>query len=90
MTTPAQAKTVVAGSAIATGVLTFIASAAENDKIPKGRTLIGITVAAVFLLALSGPAPAIASGFALLMLMAAMMRSVPGLRAITRAVGGTK
>jgi len=87
-TTPAQAKRIVVGASLATGVLTTLTATVERHRIPRARSLVAVTIAAVFLLALSDVAPTVTTGFAALMLVAALTASVPGLRAVATLTGG--
>jgi len=88
MTTPAKAKTVIVGSSIATGVLTSVTATVTDKHLPRARTLVAVTVATILMLALADAAPSVAAGFAVLMLVTALTQSGPGLRAVTKVIGG--
>lgn len=65
-----HAEGVVVASLLATGVLDSLHSISQGHA-PSLRQGLGLTIAGIFLALLAGPAPAVAAGFAVLMLIAA-------------------
>jgi len=71
MATSAQAERIVVGSMFAVGVLDLLHDAATATR-PGMRQLLGLTVAGLALTAMAGPAPDMAAGFALLLLLSSL------------------
>lgn len=76
MTTPVQAKRLVVGAVLTTGVLAA-AREVQKGKAPNIRIVLGVFVAGLMLSALAGPLPAIAGGLAALMGLSALLTIGP-------------
>ena len=75
-TTPEQAKRLVVGSILTTGVLAS-AREVQRGKAPDIRIVLGVFVSGLMLAALSGPLPAIAGGLAALLGLSALLTIGP-------------
>lgn len=78
--------TIITSMAV-TGAMTALAAIAER-KAPRVRTLVGVGVAGTILLVVNGPAPELASSFAVLIATTAVLvNGVPVFAALTRYLG---
>lgn len=87
MVNETTAKGVVLGATGASAILVSLSDLAAGRP-PSVRVAVGATLAAAMLYALAGPAPKIATGFALIMFTgAALTNGVEAARIINKALG---
>lgn len=84
---PSTAKGVVIGATAATAIIASVSDIATGS-MPSVRVAVGATLAAAILYALAEPAPQLAAGFAMLMLLgAALSDGAEALKIINQAIG---